>query len=84
MNLAVASNLNDGVSNDELRTILATHYTPLFTNAEVEILSHELRLKSRKYILSKPHGRATTRAITEILTLEGLIEATNGIRPGMT
>ena len=33
MNLAVASNFIDGVKNDELRTMLATHYTPLSTNA---------------------------------------------------
>ena len=33
MNLAVASKLIDGVKNDELRTMLATHYTPLSTNA---------------------------------------------------
>ena len=33
MNLAVASKFIDGVRNDELRTMLATHYTPLSTNA---------------------------------------------------
>ena len=33
MNLAVASKFIDGVKNDELRTVLATHYTPLSTNA---------------------------------------------------
>ena len=33
MNLAVASKFIDGVKNDELRTMLATHYTPLSTNA---------------------------------------------------
>ena len=33
MNLAVASTFIDGVKNDELRTRLATHYTPLSTNA---------------------------------------------------
>ena len=29
MNLAVASKFIDGVKNDELRTMLATHYTPM-------------------------------------------------------
>ena len=29
MNLEVASKLIDGVKNDELLTMLATHYTPL-------------------------------------------------------
>ena len=33
MNLALASKFVDGVKNDELRTMLATHYTPLSTNA---------------------------------------------------
>ena len=33
MNLAVASKFIDGVKNYELRTMLATHYTPLSTNA---------------------------------------------------
>ena len=32
MNLAVASKFIDGVKNDELRTMLATHYTSLSTN----------------------------------------------------
>ena len=31
MNLAVASKIIDGVKNDERRSILATHYTPLST-----------------------------------------------------
>ena len=33
MNLAVASKFIDGMKNDELRTMLATYYTPLSTNA---------------------------------------------------
>ena len=41
MNLAVASKFIDGVKNDELRTMLATHYTPLSTNAPTP---EELRL----------------------------------------
>ena len=45
MNLAVASKLIDGVKNDELRTMLATHFTPLSTNAPTP---EELRLKSNK------------------------------------
>ena len=32
MNLAVASKFVDGVKNDELRTMLATNYTPPSTN----------------------------------------------------
>ena len=45
MNLAVASKFIDGVKNDELRTMLATHYTPLSTNAPTP---EELRLKSKE------------------------------------
>ena len=44
MNLAVASKFIDGVKNDELRTIMATHYIPLSTNAPTP---EELRLKSK-------------------------------------
>ena len=54
MNLAVASKFIDGVKNDELRTRLATHYTPLSTNAPTP---EELRLKSKEYLLLKPPSR---------------------------
>ena len=55
MNLAVASKFIDGVKNDELRTMLATHYTPLSTNAPTP---EQLRLKSKKYLLLKPPSRS--------------------------
>ena len=55
MNLAVASKFIDGVKNDELRTMLATHYTPLSTNAPTP---EELRLKSKDYLLLKPPSRS--------------------------
>ena len=55
MNLAVASKFIDGVKNDELRTMLATHYTPLSTNAPTP---KELRLKSKEYLLLKPPSRS--------------------------
>ena len=42
MNLAVASKFIDGVKNDELRTMVATHYKPLSTSAPTP---EELRLK---------------------------------------
>ena len=48
MNLAVASNFIDGVKNDELRTMLAMHYTPLSTNAPTP---EELRFKSKEYLV---------------------------------
>ena len=55
MNLAVASKFIDGVKNDELHTMLATHYTPLSTNAPTP---EELRLKSKEYLLLKPPSRS--------------------------
>ena len=55
MNLAVASKFIDGVKNDELRTMLATHYTPLSTNAPTP---EELSLKSKEYLLLKPPSRS--------------------------
>ena len=55
MNLAVASKFIDGVKNDELRTMLSTHYTPLSTNAPTP---EELRLKSKEYLLLKPPSRS--------------------------
>ena len=55
MNLAVASKFMDGLKNDELRTMLATHYTPLSTNAPTP---EELRLKSKEYLLLKPSSRS--------------------------
>ena len=48
MNLAVASKFIDGVKNDELRTMLATHYTPLSINAPTP---EESGLQSKEYLL---------------------------------
>ena len=45
----------DGVKIDELRTMLATHYTPLSINASTP---EELRLKSKEYLLLKPPSRS--------------------------
>ena len=47
MNLAVASKFIDVGKNDELRTMLTTHYTPLSTNAPT---TEELRLKSKNIL----------------------------------
>ena len=54
MILAVASKFIDCMKNDERRTMLATHYTPLSTNAPTP---EELRLKSKEYLLLKPPSR---------------------------
>ena len=51
MNLAVASKFIDGVKNEELRTVLATHFTPLSTNAPTP---EDLRLKSKEYLFLMP------------------------------
>ena len=45
MNLAVATKFIDGVKNDELRTMLATHYTTLSTNSPTP---EDLRIKSKE------------------------------------
>ena len=55
MNLAVASKFIDGVKNDELRTTLATQYTPISTNAPTP---EELRIKSKEYLYLKPPSRS--------------------------
>ena len=55
INLAVTSKFVDGVKNDELRTMLATNYTPISTNAPTP---EELRLKSKEYLLLKPPSRS--------------------------
>ena len=55
MNVAVASKFIDGVKKDELRTRLATRYTPLSTIAPTP---EELRLKSKEYLLLKPPSRS--------------------------
>ena len=55
INMAVASKFIDGVKNDDFRTMLATHYTPLSTNAPTP---EELRLMSKEYLLLKPPSRS--------------------------
>ena len=81
MNLAVASKFIDAVKNDELRTMLATHYTPLSTNAPT---TEELRLKSKEYILSKPPSRSGKyRPKTAILTTDQQTKGTTGTNRGM-
>ena len=76
MNLAVASKLIDGVKNDELRTMLATHYTSLSTNAPTP---EELRLKSKEYLLLKPPSRSGYyKTILAILTTDQQTKVTTG------
>ena len=55
INLEVASKFIDGVKNDELRTMIATHYTPLSTNAPTP---EDLRLKQKDCLLLKPPSRS--------------------------
>ena len=70
MKLAVASKFNDGGKNDELRTMLATHYTPLSTKAPTP---EELRHKSKEYLLLKRHrDLVITKTIMAILTMDQL------------
>ena len=58
MNLALASKFIDGVNNDELRTMLATHYTPLCRHSINAPTPEELRLNSKEYLLLKPPSRS--------------------------
>ena len=56
MNLTVSSKFTDGVKNDELRAMLATHYTSLSINAATP---EQLRLQSNNYLLLKPPSRSS-------------------------
>ena len=81
LNLAVASKFIDGVKNDELLTMLATHYTPLSTNAPTP---EELRLKSKEYLLLKPPSRPDIiRTIIAVLTTHQQTKGTTGTNRGM-
>ena len=80
MKHAVASNFIDGVKNDELRTMLATHYPPLSTNAPTP---EELRLKSKEYILLKPPSRSGYyKTIMAILTMDQQTKVTTSTNQG--
>ena len=82
MNLALASKFIDGVKNDGLRTMLATHFTPLSTNAPTP---EEMRLKSKEYLFVKPHrDLAITKTIIAILTMDQLTRVTIGTNQGTT
>ena len=56
MTLAVAPKFIDSVKSDELKSKLATRYTPLSTNAPTP---EELRLKSKEYLSLKPPMRSS-------------------------
>ena len=80
MNLAVASKCIDGVKNDELRTMLATHNRPLLTNAPTP---KELRLKSKEYLLLKPPSRSGYyKKIMAILRTDQQTKETTGTNQG--
>ena len=53
-NLAIASNFMDGVKSDELKTMLATHFT---LSLDQIPMSDDLRMKSREYLLIKPRAQ---------------------------
>ena len=55
-NLAIASKFMDGVRSEELKTMLATHFTLSLDQVPTP---DDLRMKSREYLLIKP--RAQTR-----------------------
>ena len=53
-NLAIASNFTDGVKSDELKTMLATHFTLSLDQVPTP---DDLRMKSREYLLIKPRAQ---------------------------
>ena len=53
-NLAVASKFMDGVRSDELKTMLATHFTLSLDQISTP---DDLRMKSREYLLIKPRAQ---------------------------
>ena len=80
--MAVASKFIDGVKNDELRTMLATHYTPISINAPTP---QELRLKSKEYLVLKlPMGTGYCKIMMAILTMDLLTRVTTGTNLGTT
>ena len=59
-NLAIASKFMDGVKSDELKAMLATHFT---LSPDQVPTPDDLRMKSREYLLIKPGGRKIVTAI---------------------
>ena len=53
-NLAIASKFMDGVKSEELKTILATHFT---LSLDQEPTPDDLRMKSREYLLVRPRAQ---------------------------
>ena len=53
-NLAIASKFMDGVKSDELKTMLATHFTLSLDQVRTP---DDLRMKSREYLLIKPRAQ---------------------------
>ena len=53
-NLAIASNFMDGVKSDELKTMLATHFTLSLDHVPTP---DDLRMRSREYSLIKPRAQ---------------------------
>ena len=81
-NLAVASKFINGVKNDELRTMLATHYTPLSNNAPTP---EDLRLNSKKYLfLNLLLDQVITKTFMAISIMDLLTRVTTGTNLGTT
>ena len=53
-NLAIASKFMDGVKSEELKTMLATHFT---VSLDQVLTPDDLRMKSREYLLIKPRAQ---------------------------
>ena len=57
-NFSIASKFIDGVRSDDLRTMLATYYSPSKDNAPTP---EEMRQKSREYTLMKCMGEVNNK-----------------------
>ena len=84
-NIAIASKFMDGVKSEELKTMLATHFTLSLDQVPTP---NDLRLKSREYLLIKPRAHnvtaimATTVEQTLVRTPVGTNLATTWILGG--
>ena len=79
-NLAIASKFMDGVRSEELKTMLATHFTLSLDQVPTP---DDLRMKSREYLLIKPR-RKTVTAIMAIIAGQTLVRIPVGTNLAMT
>ena len=79
-NLAIASKFMDGVRSEELKTMLATHFTLSLDQVPTP---DDLRMKSREYLLIN-RGRKTVTAIMATIAGQTLMRIPVGTNLAMT